>query len=570
MAEPGASPDPDARRAQMARVLHAPAFRRSARSSELLRYLVEAQAEGREVTAYAIAFDLFERDASFDPGSDPIVRVQMGRLRRALDDYASGPGRDDPWRIVLEPRTYAPEWRRPASAEPPPDPDPRPVPPAKAPRATSRRRRAVLAGVTFAAVLAAAVAALVLRPSPTLASDEPPVLAVLPFSTENVDPESRFLGTGLQHEVGADLWRFETARVLVVSDPDALERLSGRLVYTETGAQVDYLLRGSVLGGQEAVTFGVELERARDARLLWRSAPNAVETPLNYATVVATVAARIANEIGRPLGPLGRDALRRIDARTEREAGSYGCYLVIARWARQGANADYQPARDCLASLRARGIETSANLSAEAWMDALSTDPSRRYFRPGEDDARRRQALEKAARAIQLDPGDDVAHARYGLVQWLDGDEEGALSSLRRALRLNPGLPQHGAELGLYLCLAGRCDEGIGHAEAALADDPDPAPWYYAAPTIKALLDGRPVAAMTGARFLLGASDDNDCAYYVAAAGLAGRDVRSRRCRAVIARNRAALGDPLGGSRTWVRDPALLAVLQEGIERSGL
>jgi hypothetical protein len=66
---------------------------------------------GSRLKAYTIAADALGRDANFDPQNDPIVRVEAGRLRRALDHYYTNGGCDDPIVIELPRGHYVPVFR---------------------------------------------------------------------------------------------------------------------------------------------------------------------------------------------------------------------------------------------------------------------------------------------------------------------------------------------------------------------------------------------------------------------------------------------------------------------------
>jgi hypothetical protein len=71
-------------------VLRSAIFARAPRMRQLLHFLVIGITGGvaGEVNASTIAADVFGRDAgSFDPSIDPIVRVQLGRLRGKLNRY---------------------------------------------------------------------------------------------------------------------------------------------------------------------------------------------------------------------------------------------------------------------------------------------------------------------------------------------------------------------------------------------------------------------------------------------------------------------------------------------------
>ena len=84
-------------RTHVDRVAAADAFATSGRMPALLRYLVEAElnGSGRRLSQAGIAIDVFQRDASFDPAVDSIVRVEMGRLRNKLREYYTTQGAQD-------------------------------------------------------------------------------------------------------------------------------------------------------------------------------------------------------------------------------------------------------------------------------------------------------------------------------------------------------------------------------------------------------------------------------------------------------------------------------------------
>ena len=75
---------------ELSRLLNSDALRRAPSHTRLLRYLVEHSVVGDDTALRetAIALEVFRRDpASFDPQSDPIVRVTTRRLRDRLDAH---------------------------------------------------------------------------------------------------------------------------------------------------------------------------------------------------------------------------------------------------------------------------------------------------------------------------------------------------------------------------------------------------------------------------------------------------------------------------------------------------
>lgn len=117
--------DEGAIRAQLARILDSDRFDASDRNRRFLRYVVEECLAGRsqQIKAYCIAVSVFNREPSFDPQSDPIVRLEAGRLRRSLEHYYLTAGRNDPIRIVIPKGGYAPRFE-PTGLDPEEEPAP--------------------------------------------------------------------------------------------------------------------------------------------------------------------------------------------------------------------------------------------------------------------------------------------------------------------------------------------------------------------------------------------------------------------------------------------------------------
>jgi Tol biopolymer transport system component len=104
--------DADRVRVQLKRILSSPAFADAERGSRFLRFVVEATMEGRssEIKESVIGVEVLGRSTSFDPKTDPIVRVEAGRLRSRLNTYYQNEGKADPVLISLPKGGYVPEF----------------------------------------------------------------------------------------------------------------------------------------------------------------------------------------------------------------------------------------------------------------------------------------------------------------------------------------------------------------------------------------------------------------------------------------------------------------------------
>ncbi len=76
-------------RDQLGAVLNSVLFAHAERLSRFLKFVVDETLDGHAdgLNQYAIAQDVFDRDETFDPAIDAIVRVEAGRLRSKLLEY---------------------------------------------------------------------------------------------------------------------------------------------------------------------------------------------------------------------------------------------------------------------------------------------------------------------------------------------------------------------------------------------------------------------------------------------------------------------------------------------------
>src|SRR3982750_4865539 len=104
------TPEPDAIRAALQRIVTSPQLESSPSLCRFLRYVVEETLAGRggQIKEYSLGAEVFARGDDFDPRIAPIVRVQARNLRARMAKYYEGPGAEDAVSIDLPKRTYAP------------------------------------------------------------------------------------------------------------------------------------------------------------------------------------------------------------------------------------------------------------------------------------------------------------------------------------------------------------------------------------------------------------------------------------------------------------------------------
>jgi serine/threonine-protein kinase len=100
-------------RDQLDRLLRSDTFQQADRLKRFLTFIVSESLAGRgtELKEYVIGVQVFRKEESFDPRTDPIVRVQARRLRAKLVHYYREEGQADALTIELPKGGYAPTFK---------------------------------------------------------------------------------------------------------------------------------------------------------------------------------------------------------------------------------------------------------------------------------------------------------------------------------------------------------------------------------------------------------------------------------------------------------------------------
>jgi len=101
---------PDAVHQQVERIVSSPLFQSSVNLQRLLRYLAEQSLRGDAgqltLKEYTIGLECFGRPGTYDPRTDPTVRVHAWKLRAKLREYYETAGREDSVVIELPKGSY--------------------------------------------------------------------------------------------------------------------------------------------------------------------------------------------------------------------------------------------------------------------------------------------------------------------------------------------------------------------------------------------------------------------------------------------------------------------------------
>ena len=91
------APSAEQSRQQIDRIIHSSTFRNALTLQQLFQFLADKALAGTTdgLKEYTIGVEAFGRRVDFDPKTDPIVRVQIHRLRQKLKEYYDADGSHD-------------------------------------------------------------------------------------------------------------------------------------------------------------------------------------------------------------------------------------------------------------------------------------------------------------------------------------------------------------------------------------------------------------------------------------------------------------------------------------------
>ncbi|MBZ5627161.1 MAG: tetratricopeptide repeat protein [Acidobacteriia bacterium] len=407
---------------------------------------------------YVIGVEVFDKPESFDPKSDPIVRVQAGRLRSRLKEYYNSEGIADTVVIELTQRGYAPvAYERSIGAS---DAVAGVAPPVRAPTML-RRRSVLLAGAGAAAALAGVW--WLDRRSPSWQGNRISI-AVLPFVNLGPSSENEYFVDGLTEEVINTL--ASVPGLKVVSRTSAFQFRHRPTDVREVGRllRVDTVLEGSVRLEKNHFRVTAQLINVRDGFHLWSSTYDREASAI--ITVQEQIAAEIVDQFRKRSANIDLSRHPRLPPNNVQAFDLYlkGRYL----WHRF----DYQ----------------SVSHAAECFQTAVALDPGFSAAYAGLSRAYNRlanlevapvhgfldQAKATAAQAVRLDDMSDEAHTAFaGILVMADWNWAAAEREYKRALELGPSsLSAHCDYANLCLSPQGRHEDAISHVRLARETDP--------------------------------------------------------------------------------------------------
>jgi TolB-like protein len=413
---PGKIPE-KAIRQQLTRILSSKTFHQVDRLKRFASFIVLEAVAGRggDLKEYVIGVQVFGKEASFDPRTDPIVRVQARRLRTRLVRYYREEGQSDEIIVDLPKGGYAPVFRRGEGAP-------------------------------------------LVRPSLSATLINRNTVAVLPFADHSPAAGLDYFCRGLRDEIVHRVTLLKTLRVLAPRHEDrnaetGVVRLDAGLVIT-----------GGVRSVGDRLRVTTQLIDGTTGHYLWSESVDAglADTLATQESIAKTIAERLEAELGN--SEESPRARRPNDNLAARNLFLQGRYHLNQRTEEglQKAVEFFEKAlvEDAQFSLAHSGLADAYSLLAH-------------YGVQGPADVWAK-AASSAASAVMLDGHSAEAHTSLAHVRATqDWDWAAAEREFQHAIQLNPRYPTaHHWYATSCLVPLGRLDDALEQMLLAQSLDP--------------------------------------------------------------------------------------------------
>jgi len=429
----------EAVRKQLGRILASPEFHATDKMRDFLRFVVEEKLAGRShrLKGYTIAVEVFGRGEDFDATHDPIVRIQAGRLRRALERYYLVGGIHDPILIDIPKGRYIPRFAAHATTRPAPTRE---------------------------------------APSPMTGGDHAsagPTLAVLPFENLTDDAEQLILTSGLTEELVTELTRFQD--IVVIPCQPGRRPAGLPTVPTELGRAVGarFMLQGAVRRDSEWVKVSAHLTDTRDGRQIWADSYTHLLAANHLISTQEEIANRVVGTIASEYGIIAR----RLSAESRKKSpADLRTYEAMLRYYSHQIAPSPESASSCFVALRSAAEKEPEY--GPVW-SALATLHCQMYTfdLPGFEDALS-TALDHARKGVFLEPGSQLGRMILAYASYLADDSEGFRQESETALNLNPHSPYTVGAIGYFHVHRGETERGIELLDRAIAVNPCHPAWF--------------------------------------------------------------------------------------------
>jgi len=448
-------------RQQLEKILASPEFQNSPILRSFLRFVVEKTLSGcvQEIKGYTVATEVMGRKADFDAAKDTIVRIQGGRLRRALERYYLTIGRQDPIRIDIPKGAYVPSFHLATREE---------------------------AGVEVStAALDNAVLTIPSGPS----------IAVLPLLNLTGDRKQEFFADGLAEEITNELARYQDLRVIAFQS--TLRWKGANLDARQVGRDLNirFLLEGSLRKEARLIKITVRLVDTLNGLLVWGDHYQRQLSPDKLIALQEEIAQKVAARVGSEYGIIPRNLSKESRKKPPESLDTYEAFLRFYHHVNVLTTETFQESLPVLEQAVTREPECGLAWSLLAHLYCMNFTLQ---FSPLKTPLE--NALVFAKKGVSLDSQNQQVRATMAYLHFRYNERDLFLLEAEKALALNPNSPLLIGYLGWLLALYGEWERGLAILGKGMELNPHYPGWFRMARYIYFYRQGRYMEALQEAQ----------------------------------------------------------------------
>ena len=416
--------DEQAVQQQLLRLRESDEFSESTRAVELLYFVVDEALAGRgdRLSQRIIARELYKRDSDFDPSTDPIVRVQASRVRRALEHYYLTTGKQDAIVITLQKGTYAPTIVTNTGDE---------------------------TGIQSQRL-------------------EQPLLLVVPFSHNGSGDTFEYIAEGLASELAVTLDRFRQFRIMLLPDKPQSDTFIAEHLQRACQTANCYTINGMVSQRNDSIQVQVRLEDVSTGVLCWSHEASSNNKTGSMDTFLDDFVKYTASVIAEEQGVIAQQDFPKLEMVSTDNTNTYEALLHLYYAERSGSLGQYQNA--------IRALQQALNDSPDdgrLWtgLARICTTSNALELLP-ELKIPIGEVVNYAHKGVHLGPADQDAWCILAYAETIAGNLQGGREAVLTALAKNPDSLFFRDMIGYLLILQGDWEQGAILSRDAVRSNP--------------------------------------------------------------------------------------------------
>ncbi len=438
-------------RGQLAKIADSPGFQKAKRLRDFLRFVVNETLEGQSdsIKAYTIGLEVFDRPDNFDPITDTIVRVNAGKLRRELERYYLGLGRQDKILISIPKGRYVPVFQV----------------------RKFENIRDDYRSVDSAQEL--------------LDSTKLPIIAVLPLRKVSLEPAHEFIVNGLGEELVMALSKFRWMKVVSYYSTSNLKSEQRDLDQMRRMFGATFLITGSIYQASDNLRLNVELLDTHSSQHLWSNRYEhnfSIDTLFSImGDIVQKIVAAVADDFGIIPKVMANASLAKTNDK-------FGTYEAVMRFHHYQTTLNSRDHKEALQALE-KAVEKYPKYGlAWALLSILYLDAF--IFSIGDLKNPTERGMEAAQKAIYLDPLCQHAFFGMSLAELLRRNKDGVIRNAYKIIELNPNAGFLLGTAGWFIAMAGQFEEGFEFIKKSIQLNPIFPSWFHFPYFIRLYLNG--------------------------------------------------------------------------------